>query len=142
MSGQSLAEFSRQQIFEPLGMKNTSIVDRYPDGIAALARGYRKEGAGFAIDETGWEQVGDGQVHSNIHDLALWDENFYTGKVGGRELVERMYEVGLLNSGKSTEYAAGLNVYKSRGLTLGDARRFLGRLPLEPRARCRMSTSR
>src|SRR5687767_8136225 len=45
VSGQSLAEFSRQQIFEPLGMKNTSIVDRYPDGIAALARGYRREGA-------------------------------------------------------------------------------------------------
>ena len=43
VSGQSLAEFSRQQIFEPLGMNKTSIVDRYPDGIAALARGYRKD---------------------------------------------------------------------------------------------------
>jgi len=117
VSGQSLAEFSRQQIFEPLGMKNTSIVDRYPDGIAALARGYRKEGSAFVIDETGWEQVGDGQVHSDIHDLALWDENFYTAKLGGRALVDRMYEVGLLNSGKSTDYAAGLNVSQSRGLT-------------------------
>src|SRR5688572_1049361 len=116
-SGQSVAEFSRQQIFEPLGMRNTSIVDRYPDGIAALARGYRREGKAFVIDETAWEQVGDGQVHSDIHDLALWDENFYTGKVGGRALVERMYEVGLLNDGSSTGYAAGLNVEESRGLT-------------------------
>jgi len=117
VSGQSLAEFSRRQIFEPLGMKDTSIVDRYPAPIPGLARGYRKEGAAYVVDETGWEQVGDGQVHSNVHDLALWDENFYTGKVGGRELVARMYEVGLLNSGKSTDYAAGLNVYQSRGLT-------------------------
>jgi CubicO group peptidase (beta-lactamase class C family) len=117
VSGESLAEFSRKQIFEPLGMKNTSIVDRYPDGIAALARGYREEGAGFVIDETGWEQVGDGQVHSDVHDLALWDENFYTGKVGGRALVERMYEVGLLNDGNPTDYAAGVNVYESRGFT-------------------------
>ena len=117
VSGQSLAEFSRQRIFAPLGMKNTSIVDRYPDGIAALARGYRKEGTGFVIDETGWEQVGDGQVHSDLHDLALWDENFYTAKLGGRALVDRMYEVGYLNSGESTEYAAGLNVSQSRGLT-------------------------
>ncbi len=115
-SGQPLAEFSRQQIFEPLGMKNTSIVDSYPAEIPALARGYRREGAAFVVDETGWEQVGDGQVHSDIHDLALWDENFYTGKVGGRALVERMYEVGLLNDGKSTDYAAGLSVYDSRGL--------------------------
>ena len=116
VSGQSLAEFSEQQIFKPLGMNNTSIVDRYPDGIAALARGYAKSGAGFAIDETGWEQVGDGQVHSDLHDLALWDENFYTAKLGGRALVDKMYEVGLLNSGKSTDYAAGLSVYEKRGL--------------------------
>ena len=92
-------------------MKNTSIVDRYPDGIAALARGYRS-GHRFRLDETGWEQVGDGQVHSDLHDLALWDENFYTGKVGGRALVDKMYEVGLLNYGKSTGYAAGLGVPK------------------------------
>ena len=98
-------------------MKDTSIVDRYPDGIAALARGYRPESGGFVIDETGWEQVGDGQVHSNIHDLALWDENFYTGRLGGKALVARMVEVGLLNSGKSTDYAAGLNVVASRGVT-------------------------
>ena len=116
VSGQSLAEFSRQQIFEPLGMKNTSIIDRYPAPIPTLARGYATKGTGFRIDETGWEEVGDGQVHSDLHDLALWDENFYTGKVGGRELVARMYDVGKLNSGKSTDYAAGLNVYKSRGL--------------------------
>jgi CubicO group peptidase (beta-lactamase class C family) len=116
VSGQSLAEFSRRQIFEPLGMKDTSIIDRYPAPIPGLARGYRQEGTAYVIDETGWEQVGDGQVHSNVHDLALWDENFYTGKVGGRELVARMYEVGLLNSGKSTDYAAGINVYESRGL--------------------------
>ena len=97
-------------------MKNTSIVDSYPDRIAALARGYAKSGTGFEIDETGWEQVGDGQVHSDLHDLALWDENFYTGKLGGRALVDEMYEVGLLNSGESTDYAAGLSVYEKRGL--------------------------
>jgi CubicO group peptidase (beta-lactamase class C family) len=116
VSGQSLADFSRQRIFEPLGMKNTSIVDRYPAAIPALARGYAKSGDGFEIDETGWEQVGDGQVHSDLHDLALWDENFYTAKLGGRALVDRMYEVGLLNSGEPTGYAAGLNVSESRGL--------------------------
>jgi CubicO group peptidase (beta-lactamase class C family) len=116
VAGESLAEFSRKQIFEPLGMTHTSIVDRYPAGIASLARGYAKKKGVFEIDETGWEQVGDGQVHSDIHDLALWDENFYSGKLGGRALVDRMYEVGLLNSGGSTEYAAGLTVDESRGL--------------------------
>ena len=88
VSGKSLAEFSRDRIFEPLGMKNTRIVDRYPAPIPQLARGYAKTETGFRIDETGWEQVGDGQVHSDVHDLALWDDNFYTGKVGGRALID------------------------------------------------------
>jgi len=115
VSGKSLAEFSRERIFAPLGMKNTSIVDRYPAPIPQLARGYAPTETGFRIDETGWEQVGDGQVHSDVHDLALWDDNFYTGKVGGPALIARMLEVGLLNDGESTGYAAGLNVFESRG---------------------------
>jgi CubicO group peptidase (beta-lactamase class C family) len=116
VSGQSLARFSEERIFKPLGMKNTSIVDSYPDGIAALARGYAKKEKGFVIDETAWEQVGDGQVHSDLHDLALWDENFYTGMLGGRALVEQMIEPGVLNSGKRIDYAAGLRVGETRGL--------------------------
>ncbi|MEX2150433.1 MAG: serine hydrolase domain-containing protein [Steroidobacteraceae bacterium] len=116
VSGQSLAGYSEEQIFDPLGMKNTRIVDRYPDGIAALARGYAKTDRGFKIDETGWEQVGDGQVHSDLHDLALWDENFYTGKLGGAALIRDMYRAGVLNSGKAIDYAAGLRVGPTRGL--------------------------
>ena len=116
VSGQSLAQFSKERIFEPLGMRSTTIVDRYPDGIPALARGYRREGRGFVIDETGWEQVGDGQVHSNLHDLALWDENFYTARVGGRAVIDRMYEPGRLNSGESAGYGGGLRLWQSRGL--------------------------
>lgn len=116
VSGKSLAEFSETRIFGPLGMKNTSIVDSYPAAIPALARGYSKSGAGFRLYETGWEQVGDGQVHSDLYDLALWDENFYTAKVGGRALIDRMQEVGVLNSGKAIDYAAGLRVYEWRGL--------------------------
>ncbi len=117
-SGQSLAEFSEKQIFRPLGMLNTRIVDQYPDGNATRARGYANTGKGFVIDETGWEQVGDGGVHSDLGDLALWDENFYTGKLGGKELIGQMYQVGLLNSGESTGYAAGLSVDESRGVRL------------------------
>jgi CubicO group peptidase (beta-lactamase class C family) len=119
VSGQSLAQFSDERIFRPLGMVNTRIVDRYPDTNPTRARGYANSGkGGFVIDETGWEQVGDGGVHSDLHDLALWDENFYTGKLGGKELIGQMYQVGLLNSGESTGYAAGLSVDESRGVRL------------------------
>ena len=116
VSGQSLAKFSEERIFRPLGMKHTSIVDRYPDGIATLARGYAHDGNRFTIDETGWEQVGDGQVHSDLHDLALWDRNFYSGELGGPALIRESTTVGVLNSGEPIEYAAGLRIASTRGL--------------------------
>ena len=88
VSGQSLAQFSEEQIFRPLGMVSTRIVDRYPDRNARTrARGYSNTRKGFVVDESGWEQVGDGGVHSNLHDLALWDENFYTAKLGGEAVI-------------------------------------------------------
>jgi CubicO group peptidase (beta-lactamase class C family) len=116
VSGQSLAEFSEEQIFRPLGMVNTRIVDRYPDRNATRARGYANSGKKFVIDETGWEQVGDGGVQSDLHDLALWDENFYTAKLGGRAVIDEMVKVGVLRSGEAIEYAAGLSVGEMRGL--------------------------
>jgi CubicO group peptidase (beta-lactamase class C family) len=116
VSGQTFAGFLDERIFRPLGMKNTQVVDSYPDTRAARARGYAQTERGFEIDETAWEQVGDGGVHSDIHDLALWDENFYAGRLGGRELIAKMVEVGVLNSGERIDYAAGLRVATTRGL--------------------------
>ena len=40
VSGRTLAEFSQAEIFAPLGMTSTSIVDRYPIDIVRSARGY------------------------------------------------------------------------------------------------------
>jgi len=97
-------------------MVSTRIVDRYPARNPTRARGYSNSGEGFVIDETGWEQVGDGGVHSDLHDLALWDENFYTAKLGGRELIDEMVKVGVLRTGKPIDYAAGLRVGESRGV--------------------------
>ncbi len=54
-------------------MTHTSIVDRYPADIASLARGYTPAKQGFDIDESAWEQVGDGQVHTTVGDSAAVD---------------------------------------------------------------------
>lgn len=77
VSGQSLREFSGQRIFRPLGMHATRVVDRYPLPEVAppgeWARGYRSEGDGkFVRDESLWEQVGDGQVHTSARDMGRW----------------------------------------------------------------------
>ncbi|MDS1139474.1 serine hydrolase domain-containing protein [Pusillimonas sp. SM2304] len=72
VSGQTLADFSRQYIFQPLGMSATTIVDHYPSGIARLARGYEKRDGHVSISESAWEQSGDGQVHTSARDMLRW----------------------------------------------------------------------
>ena len=116
VSGQTLVKFAEDRIFRPLGMDHTYFVDRYPVRSSRVARGYMQNGDSFDVDESVWEQTGDGQVHTNVHDLALWDENFYTAKVGGKAVIGRMLETGSLNSGERFDYAAGLRIGEFRGL--------------------------
>src|SRR5690606_34003094 len=67
-----LAAFSRQYIFQPLGLRDTSIVDHYPSGISVLAHGYEAQDGQSIPSESRWEQTGDGQVHTNARDMLRW----------------------------------------------------------------------
>jgi hypothetical protein len=55
---------------------------------------------------------------TTVLDLAKWDGNFDTGKVGGPGFLRRQLERGKLNSGTQLEYAFGLQISKYRGLDL------------------------
>jgi CubicO group peptidase (beta-lactamase class C family) len=116
VSGRTLAEFSQANIFFPLGMTSTSIVDRYPADIAQLARGYLVSQAGASIGESAWEQTGDGQVHTSVRDLALWDANFYVPRVGDRTIIDEMQRSGVLHDGHAVGYGAGLFLSTRSGL--------------------------
>jgi CubicO group peptidase (beta-lactamase class C family) len=71
-TGQTLAHFSARRIFAPLGMHATTIVDRYPAALDRLARGYRRKEQDWQLDESSWEQTGDGQVHTTAADMGRW----------------------------------------------------------------------
>ncbi|MGG0205292.1 serine hydrolase domain-containing protein [Bacillus mycoides] len=94
VSGKSLRQFTKERIFDPLNMRDTTIVDYYPTTIP-ITSGYSKNEQGtFKIYESPWEHTGDGAVHSTVEDLVKWGENLTTGTVGGKELVTRMNEIG------------------------------------------------
>jgi CubicO group peptidase (beta-lactamase class C family) len=116
VSGQSLKDFSQANIFSPLGMRSTSIVDHYPADIPRLARGYSVSEAGISISESAWEQTGDGQVHTTVRDLALWDANFYNPHIGDGTIIDTMLRSGVLNDGHAVGYGGGLFLSKRRGL--------------------------
>lgn len=116
VSGKSLRQFAKERIFDPLHMKDTTIVDCYPTAIS-IARGYSKNEQGaYMVYESPWEHTGDGAVHTNVEDLVRWGENLTKGSVGGKELVKRMSEIGpkISPAGETIieneDYAFGLRV--------------------------------
>lgn len=116
-SGKSLRAFAQEHIFTPLGMRDTHFHDDHTELVARRAAAYSpKEGGGFVIDMSNFEQTGDGAVFTTVEDLLKWDQNFYEPRVGGRALVEGLLTRGKLNSGKELDYATGLVVGTHRGL--------------------------
>ena len=122
-SGKTLREFATENIFEPLQMTQTVFRNEHTQLVANRAMAYdAKEagGAGYTLNVSYFEQTGDGAVHTSVEDILKWDENFYSGKVGGKAFLEEMQEPGKLNSGKTLDYAKGLFVGNYRGLRFVD----------------------
>jgi CubicO group peptidase (beta-lactamase class C family) len=119
VSGKTLAEFARERIFEPLGMRHTRYLDDPQDIIPNRATGYshRPEGE-LEIDMSDFEQTGDGAVQTTIEDLWLWDQNFYYPRVGTKEMLALMQTPGTLQSGKPIHYGLGLSMATYRGLEI------------------------
>ncbi len=118
VSGKTLREFAAENIFAPLAMTHSQYRDDHTSLIPNRAMAYeRKEkGGGHSLDVSYFEQTGDGAVHTSVEDLFKWDENFYSGQIGGKEFLTEIQEQGTLNSGKLLDYAKGLRVEDYRGL--------------------------
>ncbi len=138
VSGQSFSEFAKERIFKPLKMDNSFINDNWKQVIKDRVVSYEENKKGeydtyVQIDEN----VGDGGLVTTVNDLFLWDENYYSGKVGGEELRK------IVSSFKTDfdvyedwRYGLGICHYKQKNLSVvshnGSARGFetdLKRIP-------------
>ncbi len=117
VSGKTLADFARERIFEPLGMRHTRYLDDPQDIVPNRSTGYDRTDEGeLEIEMSDFEQTGDGAVYTTVEDLFLWDRNFYQPKVGTAELLELMQTRAMLQSGKPIHYGLGLVMRDYRGL--------------------------
>jgi CubicO group peptidase (beta-lactamase class C family) len=122
VSGQSLREFTLNRMFRPLGMNNTHFRDDHAEIVKNQAYGYVRDRANstFRLSVTNFDTVGATSLLTTVEDLALWDQNFYQPRVGGKALIEQLLERGKLNDGKELDYAFGLTLGKYRGLPIVD----------------------
>ena len=117
VSGKTLRDFARENIFDPLGMKNTQYVDDHTLVIRDRALGYAGKGEGkYALAISNAVRIGPAGLYTTIEDLAKWDSNFYSGQVGGKELLAKMLAPGKLSSGRVLDYASGLMLSTYKGL--------------------------
>jgi len=135
VSGQPFAEFTRQRIFEPLGMKNTSWRDDYTRVVKGRAIAY-SDGKEFRTLMPFENVHGNGGLLTTVGDLLRWNSNFSRPRVGDAGFVTEQQEVGRLADGRPHGYALGLRVgeYKgvrevSHGGSTAGYRAFLARYP-------------
>lgn len=116
VTGQSLDSYCKQMIFEPLGMNQTFFNDDYLRVVKERAYAYYEDG------ENNYQKAvltcgltGGTGLFTSVEDLSLWDENFYSGDVGGLSLVNQMSRRALLNSGEEIDYGCSLFLIQHAG---------------------------
>ena len=116
-SGKSLAAFSRERVFGPLGMKHTFFHERYSTLVPGRARSYQPSAdVGYEGVPLSYSIVGPTGLFTTADDLVLWERNFDDARVGGKALLARMQMPGKLDDGSTLDYADGLFVGDYRGL--------------------------
>jgi CubicO group peptidase (beta-lactamase class C family) len=115
VSGLSLRQFVDQNIFKPLGMENSHFNDDYREIVPNRAYSYFPKGNGFQNAILSYSIVGATSLLTTVLDEVKWLDNLETGKVGGKELVEKMKETGNLNDGRKLNYAYALTIDKFKG---------------------------
>jgi len=109
VSGQSLPEFMKENIFTPLGMDKTLVFDKATPEIKDRAIGYNPA---WALEDYEIFTTGAGGLYSTVEDLLKWDQALYTDKLVSAAALEEAYTAATLKDGNSTGYGFGWRVMK------------------------------
>ena len=95
ISKKSLREFSKEEIFSPLGMNNSFFNDGVNLTFKNRADAYspiKDNPDKYKVNVTNLSWVGDGGVYTSLDDFIKWDQNFYRNKLGNKDssLIEKM----------------------------------------------------
>jgi len=116
VAGKSLPEFTRENVFKPLGMASTQWRDDFRRIVPNRAIAYSASNGVFRQDMPFEDVFGNGGLLTTVADLLRWNDNFTSLKVGGRAFFDAQHERGRLTDGRTIAYAAGLMVLHWKGL--------------------------
>lgn len=136
VSGESLPALTRRLIFEPLGMTDTSWRDDFTRIVPGRAQAYARSADGWRLQMSNENVYGNSSLLTTVGDLLKWSANATHRRVGGAAFQAEQRRRGVLTSGDTITYAAGIQVQRyagqpevsHTGATAG-YRAFLGRYP-------------
>ena len=136
VSGRPFSLFMKENVFEPLAMNNSFVMDDYHKIIKNRANSYEIENGTYVNAPANYSYYGSTGLYTTLIDLKKWASNFSNPKIGNRDLFEKMNTLAVLKNGKNYGYALGQFVGDFNGLKQiyhsgGDAgyRAFFGRFP-------------
>ena len=117
ITGLSLAEYSKQNIFEPAGMTSTVIHDHHRPQIANRAIGYDATDDGFVPNDEDPLNgiVGSGGVYSTLNDMYRYDQALYGETLISRAMLEQAWTSAIDAGGKPIDYGFGWRLDEYRG---------------------------
>lgn len=136
VSGKAFAQYTRDVIFEPLGMTHTEWRDDYTRVVKGRAIAYERQDDGYHSSMPFENVHGNGGLLTTVGDLLRWNRSFTSERVGGRALITELERRGRLTDGLQISYARGLVVAMFRGVremshsgSTAGYRAFLARYP-------------
>ncbi|MBX3482112.1 serine hydrolase [Phenylobacterium sp.] len=115
VSGRTLADFTKERLFQPLGMTHTSWRDDFRRVVQGRAIAYEPGQNGSWLQEMPFENTyGHGALLTTVGDLLIWNRALSEGRLGAG-IAEKMAERATLTGGRRITYARGLMVLSWSG---------------------------
>lgn len=118
VSGESYPDFLEENIFGPLGMKNTfSLPSPRQKNDPLLAHSYVKYQGVIQPYDTYWldDIVGSGTIYSTIEDMFLYDQAMYTDAIVGKSTLAEAFQPAVLYDGTKYPYGFGWEIKDENG---------------------------
>ena len=119
VSGVSFRRFIIDRMFTPLGMTHSEVQDDVSQIIAHRATGYwGHDPASLRTARPPFSFAGPNGVVTSVEDLARWDENFYSRRVGTEAMFDQMSTRGRLADNSEFGYGLGFFIGTHRGIPM------------------------
>ena len=117
VGGLPFEEWMKTNIFLPLDMKDTYMMDKHGEIFPGMADSYAKQRDGSYTEIFDNSTIfGQGGVYTSLEDLAKWLMNLAKPTLGGASAKNQMLQRGVLNNGDTLNYAFGLYITEYNGI--------------------------